>query len=99
MIVGGAFLFPKHLYTAGQMSSDRFVMSLYYVFLKIGILTLIVGHDLFRFRTQCNKRLFDMPIKPKNFSDAADEARDLPNARMEAVNVLRLRAMKINVEP
>jgi len=29
-----------------------------------------------------------MPIEVKNFASQADEAKDMPNARMEAVNVL-----------
>ena len=29
-----------------------------------------------------------MPIEVINFSGSADEAKDMPNARMEAVNVL-----------
>ena len=35
-----------------------------------------------------------MPIEVKNFS-SADEAKDMPNASMEAVNVLNQRVMKL----
>ena len=37
-----------------------------------------------------------MPIEVKNFS-SADEAKDMPNARMEAVNVLNQRVMKLTL--
>ena len=40
-----------------------------------------------------------MPIEVKNFGSAADEAKDMPNARMEAVNVLGQRAMKLTLSP
>ena len=39
-----------------------------------------------------------MPIEVKNFS-SADEAKDMPNARMEAVNVLNQRVMKLTLSP
>ena len=37
-----------------------------------------------------------MPIEVKKFS-SADEAKDMPNARMEAVNVLGQRVMKLTL--
>ena len=40
-----------------------------------------------------------MPIEVKNFGSAADEAKDMPNARMEAVNVLGQRVMKLTLSP
>lgn len=40
-----------------------------------------------------------MPIEVKNFNEAADEAKDMPNARMEAVNVLGHRVMKLTLSP
>ena len=40
-----------------------------------------------------------MPIEVKNFVSAADEAKDMPNARMEAVNVLGQRVMKLTLSP
>ena len=40
-----------------------------------------------------------MPIEVKNFSGSADEAKDVPNARMEAVNVLGQRVMKLTLSP
>ncbi len=40
-----------------------------------------------------------MPIEVKIFSSAADEAKDMPNARMEAVNVLNQRVMKLTLSP
>ena len=40
-----------------------------------------------------------MPIEVKNFSSGADEAKDMPNARMEAVNVLNQRVMKLTLSP
>ena len=40
-----------------------------------------------------------MPIEVKNLSSAADEAKDMPNARMEAVNVLNQRVMKLTLSP
>ena len=40
-----------------------------------------------------------MPIEVKNFTSAADEAKDMPNARMEAVNVLGQRIMKLTLSP
>ena len=36
-----------------------------------------------------------MPIKVKNFGSAADEAKDMPNACLEAVNVLGQRVMQL----
>ena len=36
-----------------------------------------------------------MPIEVKNFGSTADETKDMPNARMEAVNVLGQRVMKL----
>ena len=38
-----------------------------------------------------------MNKKVKNFGSASDEAKDMPNARMEAVNVLRQRGMKLTL--
>ena len=40
-----------------------------------------------------------MTIEVKNFSVDADEAKDMPNARMEAVNVLGKRVMKLTLSP
>jgi hypothetical protein len=40
-----------------------------------------------------------MPIEVKNFASQADEAKDMPNARMEAVNVLGQRVMKLTLAP
>ena len=40
-----------------------------------------------------------MPIEVKNFSDGAGEAKDMPNARMEAVNVLGQRVVKLTLSP
>ena len=40
-----------------------------------------------------------MPIVVKNFGSAADEAKDMPNARMEAVNVLGQRVIKLTLSP
>ena len=40
-----------------------------------------------------------MPIEVKKFGSAADEAKDMPNARMEAVNVLGQRVMKLTLSP
>ena len=40
-----------------------------------------------------------MPIEVNNFSSAAGEAKDMPNARMEAVNVLNQRVMKLTLSP
>ena len=40
-----------------------------------------------------------MPIEVKNFGSAAYEAKDIPNARMEAVNVLGQWVMKLNLSP
>ena len=40
-----------------------------------------------------------MPVEVKNFSSVAHEAKDLPNARMEAVNVLGPRFMKLTLSP
>ena len=38
-----------------------------------------------------------MPIEVKSFASQADEAKDMPNARMEAVNVLGQRVMKLTL--
>ena len=38
-----------------------------------------------------------MPIEVKSFATQADEAKDMPNARMEAVNVLGQRVMKLTL--
>jgi len=35
----------------------------------------------------------------KNFSSAADEAKDMPNQYVEAVNVLNQRLMKLTLNP
>ena len=40
-----------------------------------------------------------MPIEVKNSSESADEAKDIPNAFMEAVNVLGQRVMKLTLSP
>ena len=40
-----------------------------------------------------------MPIEVKSFASQADEAKDIPNARMEAVNVLGQRVMKLTLAP
>ena len=40
-----------------------------------------------------------MPIEVKNFATQADEAKDMPNARMEAVSVLGQRVMKLTLAP
>ena len=40
-----------------------------------------------------------MPIVVKNFGSAADETKDMPNARMEAVNVLGQRVIKLTLSP
>ena len=40
-----------------------------------------------------------MPIEVKNFSSAADEAKDMRNAGTEAVNVLNQRVMKLTLSP
>jgi len=40
-----------------------------------------------------------MPIEVKNFTTQADEAKDMPNARMEAVQVLGQRVMKLTLAP
>ena len=40
-----------------------------------------------------------MPIEVKNFGSAADEAKDMPNAHMVAVNVLGQRVMKLTLSP
>ena len=40
-----------------------------------------------------------MPIEVKNFATQADEAKDMPNARMEAVSVLGQRVMKLTLGP
>ena len=41
----------------------------------------------------------NMPIEVKNFASQADESKDMPNARMEAVNVLGHRVMKLTLAP
>ena len=40
-----------------------------------------------------------MPIEVKSFSSQADEAKDMPNARMEAVKVLGQRVTKLELAP
>lgn len=40
-----------------------------------------------------------MPIEVKSFAKQADEAKEMPNARMEAVNVLGQRVMKLTLAP
>jgi hypothetical protein len=40
-----------------------------------------------------------MPIETKTFSTQADESKDMPNARMEAVNVLGQRVVKLTLAP
>jgi hypothetical protein len=40
-----------------------------------------------------------MPIEVKTFASQADESKDMPNARMEAVNVLGQRIMKLTLAP
>ena len=40
-----------------------------------------------------------MPVEVKSFASQADEAKDMPNARMEAVNVLGQRIMKLTLAP
>ena len=40
-----------------------------------------------------------LPIEVKNFGSTADEAKDMPNTRMEAVNVLKQRIMKLTLSP
>jgi len=40
-----------------------------------------------------------MPIEVKNFATQADEAKEMPNARMEAVSVLGQRVMKLTLGP
>ena len=40
-----------------------------------------------------------MTIEVKNFGSAADEAKDMPNARMEAVNGLGQRVKKLTLNP
>jgi len=42
---------------------------------------------------------FQMSIEVKNFSNSPDDAKDMPNARMEAVNVLNQRVMKLTLTP
>ena len=44
-------------------------------------------------------RKTNMPIEVKSFASQADEAKDMPNARMEAVNVLGQRVMKLTLAP
>ena len=50
---------------------------------------------LFQQDENATKRKITMPIEVKNFASQADEAKDMPNARMEAVNVLGQRVMKL----
>lgn len=38
-----------------------------------------------------------MPIETKSFTTQADDAKDMPNARMEAVNVLGNRVVKLTL--
>ena len=45
------------------------------------------------------KRKTNMPIEVKSFASQADEAKDMPNARMEAVKVLGQRVMKLTLAP
>ena len=40
-----------------------------------------------------------MPIEVKNFASQADEAKDMPNARIAAVNVLGQRVIKLTLAP
>ena len=40
-----------------------------------------------------------MPIEVKNFSSQADEVKEMPNARVESVNVLGGRVMKLTLAP
>jgi hypothetical protein len=40
-----------------------------------------------------------MPIEVKNFATQADEAKEMPNAQMKAVNVLGQRVMKLTLAP
>ena len=40
-----------------------------------------------------------MPIEVKNFGSVADEAKDMSNARMEAVNVFGHRIIKLTLSP
>ena len=40
-----------------------------------------------------------MPIEVKNFTSSPDEVKDMPNARMEAVNILGQRVMKLTLHP
>ena len=40
-----------------------------------------------------------MPIVVKNFESAVDEAKDMPNPRMEAVNFLGQRVIKPTLNP
>jgi hypothetical protein len=40
-----------------------------------------------------------MPIETKSFGAHADEAKDMPNARIEAVNVLGNRVVKLTLAP
>ena len=40
-----------------------------------------------------------MPIEVKNFTSSPDEVKEMPNARMEAVNILGKRVMKLTLHP
>ena len=40
-----------------------------------------------------------MPIEVKSFSSQADEVKEMPNARVESVNVLGGRVMKLTLAP
>ena len=40
-----------------------------------------------------------MPIETKSLATQADDAKDMPNARMEAVNVLGNRVVKLTLAP
>ena len=40
-----------------------------------------------------------MPIEVKNFASQADEAKEMPNARVESVNVMGQRVMKLTLAP
>ena len=40
-----------------------------------------------------------MPIEVKNFAPTADRAKEMPNARMEAINFLGQGVMKLSLSP
>ena len=40
-----------------------------------------------------------MPIEVKSFTSQADETKEMPNARVESVNVLGQRVMKLTLAP